>query len=254
METFSDELISLLADYVHNVGQNLSERAREIIMHITPEDICKTVETIRSEVQGFTALHVALVRDHPEVIELLINSVTHADRRLLLRHVNILGRTTVHCAARKGDTRTMEFLLNSMKPEDRIQVLITQSVSGNTAAHCASRKCHTDTLQCMLHYLTDEERFQLMKIRNGGGNTAMHCAAGSNHTSVFQLVVSALSQERSLTLFSICNKDGQNALDVALEHKSNEAAEFIRQRRGLMAARPKQTPRRGNAASKLFLL
>ena len=185
-----DELNTLLTRYVEVVGSRLSiDRLRECLQSLSTEEVYQLLTTVRNK-HRTTAIHLAVRRDHPEVITCLLDSVT---------------------------------------AEQKYQLLMIQVVYGLTALHCAAYNGHTETAMCIYNSVTTEQRYQLLTIQANNGYTPLHWAAWRGHTELITHILDSVEPAQQIQLLDITDNKNRTVLDVALLGNNQSTADLIKQ-------------------------
>ena len=189
MASFYDELNTLLTTYVKVPGSKLNiTRLRECLQSVSTEEVYQLLTTVRNG--RCTAIHIAAIRDHPEVITCLLDSVTSEQRYQLLRIQEMLGWTALHSAAYRG---------------------------------------YTKALMCIRNSVTAEQRYQLLTIQANNGYTPLHYAAVGGYTELITHILDSVEPAQQIQLLDITDNENRTVLDEALEENNQSTADFIKQ-------------------------
>ncbi|XP_072018043.1 transient receptor potential cation channel subfamily A member 1-like [Amphiura filiformis] len=137
--------------------------------------------------EGMTALHIASLKGHIKVVQLLMlrGALLHRDHR---------GRSPLHLAAMEGYTNTMKILLATHG-----HLLNCQDDDGNTALHLAAQEGRTNAVSFLLN--SDSE----LKVNNDGYMAMDFAIATSNK----EVALAVVSNERWHEVLSQKDVEGQ---------------------------------------------
>ena len=147
---------------------------------------------------GNTALHVAVGKQHANVVQLLIDAGAHIESR------NNVGRTPLHIASSAGALNMVKLLVGvganvCVADEDGMTCLAIASVEGYIRT---------------VRYLVSLPDVDVAKT-DLYGNTALHLAAREDHADVVQLLIDAGADiESSMGYTPLCAASSEGALDA----------------------------------------
>ena len=183
-----DELRILLTAYVQSWGGELSiSKIKACLQLVSTEQVCHLLTTVEN-VFGYTAIHIAAINDHPEVITSLLDSLTAEQKYQLLMISGVFRKTPLHLAASAGRTVAAMCICNLVTTEQRYHLLTIQTVSGCTPLHFAARKGHIQIITHILDSVEPAQQIQLLDITDSYNRTVLESALQKNNQSTADLI------------------------------------------------------------------
>ena len=195
---------------------------------------------------GGTALHVAAIKGHADVIELLLTNGADINAE------SETGATPLVLAAENGKIEALQFILQH---KDKIVNIEARGAGGGTALHVAAIKGHADVIELLLtngadinaesetgatplvlaaengkiealqFILQHKDKTVDIEAKGAGGGTALHAAAIGGHVDVIELLLTNgadinAESETGATPLVLAAENGQlEALRFILQHK-----------------------------------
>ena len=123
---------------------------------------------------GCSALRHAVVRNHPDVVEVLVDAGADIETR------GSYGRSPLLAASQCGNLRVVKVLVKA-----GVDVCVTDN-EGNTCLTLAAASGHTETVRALLCMPEVD-----VNHSNNRGNTSLHHATLKKHSAVMQLLIDA---------------------------------------------------------------
>ena len=142
------------------------------------------VDVNQSDNSGNTPLHHAAMRQHLDVVQLLIDAGADIDAKNV-HFYNGRGCTPLHYACAGGELDIVKMLVNA-----GADVSVADNNPGNTCLTLAAQKGHTETVR----YLVGLNKVNV-NYRNLLGHTALYWARKKQHTDVEQVLLKRGAEE-----------------------------------------------------------
>ena len=154
-------------------------------------------------VEGYTPLHMAVIRSKPDAVRLLLRSGAKVSP------TNKFGITPLHLAAHHGKLNCMQVLL-----QYRANVNAQESW-GQTPLMLAVSKGHVEVMVALLRYGCDP-----WITEHKSGYRALHIAAHRDISALLTLLDDGANPND-------CTKDGTTPLDVAIDNNCIDAVKIL---------------------------
>lgn len=147
----TSQLECLLTDYcgpqdlLHSLNR---ERLSSLLSSISGPELVSLLQQEYSS--GWTPLHWAARRGQDDVISILLQSLSSADRIKLLTDTDY---TPLHQAAYNGKTDSVRAILDMLTKKQQSQLISVENEDGKTAIQRASYKGHDETVHILNDYL-----------------------------------------------------------------------------------------------------
>ena len=141
---------------------------------------------------------------------------------------NKYGLTAMYLAAVRGHVEVITCLLNAVTADQKYQLLMMQNEYGVTALHCAAFNGYAEAAMCIYNSVTAEQRDQLLKKQDKFGYTPLHFAAVNGHTKLIIQILNLVEPAQQSKLLNITDKFNRTVLDVALEWNNQSTADRIK--------------------------
>ena len=92
---------------------------------------------------GLTALHLAAMKGHPEVVKLLLEEGADKDAATVEGHITVGGQKALHLAAEHGCTEVVKLLLEAGADKDAVDL------QGKTALDLAIETRHLEVVRLL---------------------------------------------------------------------------------------------------------
>ncbi|MEM7175886.1 MAG: ankyrin repeat domain-containing protein [Chlamydiota bacterium] len=139
---------------------------------------------------GYTPLHLAALKNHKEVTEILIREDANVNAK------NNYGETPLHIAALKNHKEVAQILLR--EGDD-----VNKNIYGYTPLHLATINNHKEITEILIREGAN------VNAKNNDGNTPLHDAAWRNYKEVARILINAGADK------NVKNNFNQTPLDVA---------------------------------------
>ncbi|KAI9838332.1 MAG: hypothetical protein M1819_005600 [Sarea resinae] len=154
---------------------------------------------------GRTALQVAVLRGHVDIVKLLIGS------QLSSMNIRDSNQSLLHSIAERS------YLADAELPSDSGANVMLQDMYGNTPLHTAAQRDDVSIMRLLL--LANEE---LLSVRNKRGRTALHRASQYGCAEAAKLLL-----ESQPSLVNIQDNDGKSAIHHAAEGGHVEVVQLL---------------------------
>jgi ankyrin repeat protein len=155
-----------------------------------------------------TPLYLACLKGNKDVVQLLI------EKGAQIQEKNIFDETALHLACEKGHFKIVELLIKQGANVDEKYFV------GRTSLHLASENGHKVVVQ----FLIEEDANVNEKDKDG--QTALHLASENGHKVVVQLLIKKGAKVNEK------DKDGQTALHLACENGHLEIVKLLLENKG----------------------
>jgi len=178
---------------------------------------------------GNTPIHIAILRNHTDVLKKLVSSFRSDDMvGKLLQIQDVKGFTPLHAAAIYGCNDSVKVLYNRTKAIDCwYQLTSIEDHIESTPIHKAAYSGRREILNFFLHTLTEEQWFTLLSKKNKYGNTPLHCAAYAGKIGTLQCLLGSVTSNQHYTLLEAQTDSGQTALHIATMNRHTEFVEAL---------------------------
>ncbi|XP_067940568.1 uncharacterized protein [Watersipora subatra] len=192
-----------------------------------PDQLLQLITTIRGS-KSYTALLLAISRDHPVVTQLLLTPLRGIAVELLFEKVEV-GRTALHRAVLKGDRELVELILHTVSSGKKYELIAVKDGVGWTALTLAALIGYTEIVETLLISLSVEQRVSLLNIQTTYyRDTALHKAAYIGHTAALQTMLTSIPPDKVSALLSMKNRDSRTLLEYAESEGEKESVELLK--------------------------
>ncbi|XP_067940564.1 26S proteasome non-ATPase regulatory subunit 10-like [Watersipora subatra] len=191
-----------------------------------PDRLFQLIRTIRGS-KSYTALLLAIYRDHPEVAHLLLSPLRGIADELLFEKTKD-GHTALHRAVEKGDRELVELLLHTVSSGKKYKLLAEKDELGWTALTVAVGRGYTEIVETLLISLSGRQRVSLLSIQDSSLNTALHKAAYMGHTTVLQSMLTSIPPDKVSVLVNRMNMNSRTPLEDAESEGKKESVELLK--------------------------
>ncbi|XP_067933151.1 serine/threonine-protein phosphatase 6 regulatory ankyrin repeat subunit B-like [Watersipora subatra] len=222
----SSPLTNWLTNYIEDADSDLG--SLQVSLEGKPvRIILKSILEVRDK-DNYTAVRLAVLRDHPEVLGLLLGGMRGEADKLLFEMVE--GVTALYRAAQQGYTACINILIASVSPQRRLQLVLERDGGGWTAVTWAAVYGKTESVKALLHPFLPEQRHDILKTQSNILRTAIHNAACCGHTETLESLVDCLPANKLVTLLSMKDAIKHTPLELAESMKHHSAAELLRRK------------------------
>ncbi len=167
------------------------------------------------DVDGNTAIHLAIEKDFTDEALNLLLKMPKAQRAELLKIKDKEGDTVIHRAIEKNYVALGMYMLEKARQTDLVDLLKIQNEDGETILHTLISEDRSIVLNLLLKVPRDK-RAELLKIKDTNGNTAIDLAIKQNNESLAKYMLETLSQNDLGALLRIQYKDGETILHTLM--------------------------------------
>ncbi|XP_067941093.1 serine/threonine-protein phosphatase 6 regulatory ankyrin repeat subunit B-like [Watersipora subatra] len=229
-----------MREYIRASGAPDITSLRAALTTTPPDQLLQLITTIRDS-ESYTALLLAISRDHPVVAQLLLTPLRGIADELLFEKGEG-GDTALHWAVEKGDRELVELILHTVSSSKKYELIAEKDGWGWTALTEAALSGYTEIVESLLISLSVEQRVSLLNIHDINRDTALHMAAYMGQTTALQSMLTSIPPNKVSALLSIKNDDTHSATyqKFAALHKADKQKSKALTNQGAELAESKQ--------------
>ncbi|XP_067940546.1 ankyrin repeat and SAM domain-containing protein 1A-like [Watersipora subatra] len=214
-----------IREYIRASGAPDITSLRAALTTTPPDQLLQLITTIRDS-KSYTALQLAISRDHPVVTHLLLTPLRGIADELLFEKED--GDTALYRAVWKGDRELLELILHTVSSGKKYELIAVKDRWGYTALTGAAGRGYTEIVETLLISLSVEQRVSLLNIQDNYLDTALHWAAYWGHTTTLQSMLTSIPPDKVSALLSIKNSSSRTPLEVAESEGEKESVELLK--------------------------
>ncbi|KAK0622796.1 hypothetical protein B0T14DRAFT_494379 [Immersiella caudata] len=166
-------------------------------------------EAVRTDIFGWTPLHLACFADAEDVFDQVLEAVTQKNDQPIHRFLDTLNRSPVHIAALAGKEEVLELILGNLATEDRKEAVTKPGIDNMTPLHLAT---YGGNLRIVDRVITESENAPGYWEDDIWGRGPLHIAASFGYDKI-----GARLLERPRSYPEKEDYDGRTALDYLLK-------------------------------------
>ncbi|XP_067940154.1 serine/threonine-protein phosphatase 6 regulatory ankyrin repeat subunit B-like [Watersipora subatra] len=214
----------LLKSYVKYKQIEICE-LRTAVTKTKPTQLLKLLLTIRND--SSTAVMVAIDEGHTEICRLFLSPISRtADELLWMKWHN--GWTVLHIAVLRRYSECVDLLLNTVSDKRKYEFVAVKDEDGNTAMGVAAVRGNIKCIESLLYDFSPLQKESLLNMQNNYLNTPLHCAAYNGHTTALKVMLESVSLPTVSSLLTIKNKHNMTPLEFAESVGEKESSELLK--------------------------